>query len=269
MAKRTSAPVPVSSNLSVEQIRRSIPALERRIVEFRDTKLELLTDENGDNTLNSLVQKANATLRDTFGHGTIEYAEYEIDPLNSYSFVISSDEDEHYNNSFRARLPEIKKSVAAAISKLETARDILNERLGPDDPATGSRVLRAYDGLELHPEVARAASKRFQDGHYADAVEAAVKALNGLVRLRSGSELDGTKLMESVFSANNPVLKFNALADQSDRDEQKGFMMLFSGVVAGLRNPRAHKFIQDDAERALEFIAFVSLLAKLLDGAAN
>ena len=44
-------------------------------------------------------------------------------------------------------------------------------------------------------------------------------------------------------------------------------MMMFSGAVAGLRNPRAHKFIKDDPERALEFIAFVSLLAKLLDDA--
>jgi hypothetical protein len=43
--------------------------------------------------------------------------------------------------------------------------------------------------------------------------------------------------------------------------------MLFSGAVAGLRNPRAHRLIKDDAERALEFIAFVSLLAKLLDEA--
>jgi hypothetical protein len=34
-----------------------------------------------------------------------------------------------------------------------------------------------------------------------------------------------------------------------------------------LRNPRAHGFIHDDAERALEFIAFVSLLAKLVDEA--
>ena len=75
--------------------------------------------------------------------------------------------------------------------------------------------------------------------------------------------------MERAFSPTNPLLKFNALADQSDRDEQKGYMMLFSGAVAGLRNPRAHRFVQDDPERALEFIAFVSLLAKLLEGTTN
>ncbi len=94
-----------------------------------------------------------------------------------------------------------------------------------------------------------------------------MKALNDLVRMRSGEALDGTQLMERVFSPSNPILYFNDLADESDRNEQKGFMMMFSGAVAGLRNPRAHKLIKDDPERALEFIAFVSLLAKLLDGA--
>jgi hypothetical protein len=44
----------------------------------------------------------------------------------------------------------------------------------------------------------------------------------------------------------------------------KGVMMLFSGAMAGFRNPRAHGFIEEDPERALEFIAFVSLLAKLI-----
>jgi hypothetical protein len=35
-------------------------------------------------------------------------------------------------------------------------------------------------------------------------------------------------------------------------------MMMFSGDVAGLRNPRAHKILKDDPEMALEFIAFIS-----------
>ena len=83
--------------------------------------------------------------------------------------------------------------------------------------------------------------------------------------MRSGEALDGTQLMERVFSLGKPILQFNDLADESDRNEQRGFMMLFCGAVAGLRNRRAHKLIKDDPEEALEFIAFVSLLAKLLD----
>jgi uncharacterized protein (TIGR02391 family) len=73
--------------------------------------------------------------------------------------------------------------------------------------------------------------------------------------------------MEKAFSPKSPVLRLNDLKDKSDEDEQRGFMMLFSGAIVALRNPRAHKLIEDEAERALEFIAFVSLLAKLADGA--
>ena len=71
--------------------------------------------------------------------------------------------------------------------------------------------------------------------------------------------------MTSVFGGKAPTLQFNDLSTESDQNEQRGFMYLFAGAVAGLRNPRAHDFIRDDPERALEFIAFVSLLAKLLD----
>jgi uncharacterized protein (TIGR02391 family) len=149
--------------------------------------------------------------------------------------------------------------------KIATADiDAWHEREGDQ---LGDRVVRAYRDLDLHPEIGRAANELYLDGHYANAVEDAVKALNGLVRLRSGEALDGMPLMQKVFSPNAPVLQFNAMSDQSDKDEQLGFMMMFRGAVAGLRNPRAHRLIKDDPERALEFIAFVSLLAKLLDGA--
>ena len=155
-----------------------------------------------------------------------------------------------------------------AAAKLRTAIEMLQEKLGDLGETSAGQALRAYEGLDLHPEIVPAVGKLYRDGHYANAIEDAVKALNALVRMRSGVEhLDGSKLMEHVFSPSKPILRFNGLADDSDRDEQRGYMMLFSGAVAGLRNPRAHKLIQDDAERALEFIAFVSLLAKLLDGA--
>jgi uncharacterized protein (TIGR02391 family) len=157
-------------------------------------------------------------------------------------------------------------ALESVFERLELMADPeIEDAVGAVDPK--SRALRAYHDLDLHPEIARAADELYHNGHYANAIDDSVKALNDLVRMRSGESADGTSLMERVFSPSNPILRFNALTDQSDKDEQKGFMMMFSGAVAGLRNPRAHKLIKDDPERALEFIAFVSLLAKLLDGA--
>ena len=53
--------------------------------------------------------------------------------------------------------------------------------------------------------------------------------------------MDGMPLMARAFSPNNLILKFNDLSDQSDRDEQKGFVIV-----------RAHRFVPYDPERALD-----------------
>jgi uncharacterized protein (TIGR02391 family) len=210
--------------------------------------------------LDDLQRRSDDTLIGIYGAGTLDYNRYSFHTLNDTPIIIGG-----RGYSWSEQLGFIRSAVSSAASKLESAIRVLEERLEDAGETAGSRAVHAYQGLDLHPEIARAASRLYQDGHYSNAVEAAVKALNGLVRMRSDLEVDGSSLMERAFNPSNPILKFNALADQSDRDEQKGFMMMFSGAVAGLRNPRAHKFIQDDPERALEFIAFVSLLAKLLD----
>ena len=75
--------------------------------------------------------------------------------------------------------------------------------------------------------------------------------------------------MRTVFSRNNPILAFNELTTDTDKGGQEGMMHLYEGATLALRNPRAHKLVDDEPERAMEFIAFISLLAKLLDDAKN
>ena len=264
MARRPTSTPPTlrAAVLNEAQIRAGIPKIERRIAELQNLDVNTLTDETGSAVLDALAAKINDTIRAIFETDTHEYLEYKVSSLYpTYPIYLGGGQ-----RGLRAHLREARAELDMKALKLRTLIDVLSERLEEEKIDETKRTVRAYDGLELHPEIARRASKLYRDGHYANAVEAAVKALNGLVRLRSDLELDGSKLMEAAFNPKNPVLKFNALADQSDQDEQRGFMMLFFGAVAGLRNPRAHGFINDDPERALEFIAFVSLLAKLLDG---
>lgn len=262
MARKTSGSTPrKAASLSAFQSKEAIPKLRRRLEELKATDLASLTEQTGKDVLASQAAKINATLRDVYGAESIEYSEMEIDSFEPRHIFISSNSD----FSIRGNLDSIRSKVSSCLARLQTAIDLLSENTG-EEPGVGG-VLKAYEGLRLHSEIDRAASQLYRDGHFSNAVEASVKALNGLVRLRSGLEYDGTTLMERAFSPTSPVLKFNALSDQSDKDEQKGFMMMFSGAVSGLRNPRAHGFINDEPERALEFIAFVSLLAKLLDEA--
>lgn len=118
----------------------------------------------------------------------------------------------------------------------------------------------------IHPTILAATRSLFLDGHYSSAIENACKALDQLVRERSGrNDLTGTSLMQKVFSKDTPLLRFNDLSTESDKSEQQGMMFVYSGVMSAFRNPRAHGLIEDEMETAVELLLFISFLSRRLD----
>lgn len=263
MAKRTPPPAPElrPANIPPAGIPEAIRKLERRLKNLEDADLVTLAGTNLGPQAESVSNTLNSTLIEVFGQNTIELARTQ---MKASDFLMTW---YHEDTSQGEHLDAFKRGIELAKTRLQSEIFLLRERIEDADGPSAFSPWRAYEGLDLHPEISAAAADLFRDGHYANAIVDSVKALNALVRYKSGLELDGSNLMEVAFSPKNPVLRFNDMADQSDLDEQKGFMFMFSGAVAGLRNPRAHKLIKDDPERALEFIAFVSLLAKLVSSA--
>lgn len=129
--------------------------------------------------------------------------------------------------------------------------------------------MKLFEELSLHPVIEQASKDLFNNGHYAQAIFEAYKALNNLVKRKSRqTELDGKNLMAHVFSENNPVLKLNRLRTPTEKDEQEGFRFLYMGAMVGIRNPKAHdNVVQEDPLRTLKYLAFVSLLAERLEEA--
>ena len=121
--------------------------------------------------------------------------------------------------------------------------------------------------LALHPKIRGVSEDLYNDRHYSQAIFEAYKAVVNEVKNVSGiANLDGKPLMEKAFSLNNPIIKLNPMATLSDKDEQQGFMFLFSGAALGIRNPKAHdNIITKDERRALEYLTFASLLMARLD----
>lgn len=121
----------------------------------------------------------------------------------------------------------------------------------------------------LHPSVVKIARKRFESGHYADAVEAALKELNTAVKkiyLKStGVELDGVKLMRKAFAHENPVVFLDDLSKETGRNIQQGYMDIFAGAMSGIRNPKAHDNVEIDEQRAFHHLFVASLLFYKLD----
>lgn len=259
VTSRTSEPR--DANLSYQDMEFAIRKIDRRIADLEGFDVDSVSDRQ-DIRIRPLEFSIKGLLTDIFGSDTFQFKDYvgiaHLDRA-SINYMHETPIDEVRDG--------LRRGVSEAVQVLKTIKRDFQEQLNDAGRSSSAKPLRAYEALELHQEIERQVGQLYRDGHYAEAVEKSIKTLNALVRLRSNEELDGTALMQKVFSSKSPILKFNSLADQSDIDEQQGFMFLFSGAVMGLRNPRAHRIIKDDPERALEFIAFVSLLAKMLDDA--
>lgn len=123
----------------------------------------------------------------------------------------------------------------------------------------------------LHRSVVVVAETRFEAGHFADAVEAALKEVNSrvkaFVRVKIDEDLDGSALMKKAFSPNHPIISLGDLSTESGRSMQQGYMELFSGSMSGVRNPKAHANVSISKERCVEFLFLASLLMGKLDEA--
>jgi len=261
MVRKNKPEQPQPANLTPIQMKAAIPVLKRRISELQTIDVDTIQDR-GEPRLEALEQKIDTTLVDIFGNDTIEYNRFAVNSLDTASWNLMGE-----TSIYEVR-EGYKRGIDSAISSLQTIVDLFEEKIDDLGETPVGRALKALGGLQIHPEIERAVVKLFRDGHYANAVEDACKVLDGLVKIRSGKhDLSGTELMQHVFSPKNPILKFSDLQTQSEQSEQQGMMFLYAGAMLALRNPRAHEIIEDDPEKALEYIAFLSLLAKSLDKA--
>lgn len=125
----------------------------------------------------------------------------------------------------------------------------------------------APDQYRFHSEVERVSGELYRNGHYKQAALEAYIMVIAAVKAKSGRNDDGDSLMNHAFGCDGrvPIIQFNSLKTEEERDEQRGFMYLYKGLV-GLRNSKAHSNrLIDDPNRAHEYLALASLLSSLLD----
>jgi uncharacterized protein (TIGR02391 family) len=261
MAKKRIEPAPLESRefRSPEEINAAIGKLQRRIQELEklDVKAAVLNDSGTDDVARSNVRE---TILDIFGVNSPEYREHQYIDIWAGGLHFNMTDGEIIQGKERGRIQVIG-ILKGLIGRLEEKRGDLTAGVSPS-PST------YFDGLNLHSRIRDVSRELFMDGHPWEAVFAASKALINYVKERSGRhDLDGAPLVRAVFSKNAPVLAFNALADQTDLDEQEGMMHLFEGAVLAIRNPGGHSFPEGPGQRAIEYISLLSLLAYRLQEA--
>jgi uncharacterized protein (TIGR02391 family) len=259
VTKKAAPAAPRPANLTPEQMRAAIPKLQRRIQDleqFDPTSIR----QRSDPRIDTLEKKLEGTIADVFGTGTIEHLRYQPNTLDRAGFVIGR------GTPLSEVIASLQESKERELENLRAIIGLFEENLADGGETPASRARRAFGDLDLHPEIAKECTKLFEDGHYSQAVEAACKVLELLVQFQSRrTDLTGTNLVRTVFSTKSPILKYNDQQTDSERSEQEGMMHLFEGAAMALRNPRAHGIINDHPEQAVEYLSFLSMLAKSLD----
>ena len=245
----------VSSSKAEQQISDSINLLMEQIeaLQAPSVEQEIRSDSVRVSVLTSSFRN---TIRDVFGPASPEFQEFgHIDMLRG---------------PLRVGMPrsEIVEAKIKGRDYMVAVCSELIQRLQRKMRTAQSREESTSHAEGWHPKIANAAADLLANGHPWEAVFAAGKALVLHVKERSGRhDLDGVPLMRTVFSKNNPILCFNALANATDSDEQEGMMHLFEGAVMALRNPGGHAFPTGTEARARQYIALLSMLAERVDEA--
>jgi uncharacterized protein (TIGR02391 family) len=174
--------------------------------------------------------------------------------MNSSIYVFTTDTpDSYFEETYREGMATRKAILESCLDQLQ----ILAPPIAQVAPGQ----------YQFHPEIERVSGDLFRDGHYKQAaLEAYIRVIED-VKVRSGLALDGDNLMNQVFGCTNrtPVLRFNSLSTDAERDEQNGFMFVFKGIVV-LRNSKAHSNrLFNDPMRGHEYLAMASVLMRLLE----
>lgn len=99
-----------------------------------------------------------------------------------------------------------------------------------------------FGQVVTEPEIAGVCKDLFESGFYNQAVQEAFKALDLYIKQKVGDrDLSGSQLMTSVFSAQKPRLTWSDMITTSEKDEQRGYVQLYSGSFVGIRNPCSHE----------------------------
>ncbi|MBQ2886981.1 MAG: TIGR02391 family protein [Alphaproteobacteria bacterium] len=121
----------------------------------------------------------------------------------------------------------------------------------------------------IHPQIVAVSKARFNNEHYADAVEAAFKEINTRVKKiykdRTSVEKDGAKLMLAAFSVQNPIIKLGDISTETGTNIQQGYMEMFAGAMIGIRNPQAHNNLLITRDNAIRELHFASMLMYKID----
>jgi len=212
--KKTSDPNHIEMTLSDSEIENGIRLLKKRLDDVKELSRTLPAYDSA--TVSKVQSKLTETVKTVYGSASRRVVEV---PNLQYPFGgwCGGDERECHND-YVEHLPK-------AIGWVESHIESLEERLEERAPDTNSDDQESWS--LIHPLVYKLSKKKFDDQHYADSVETALKAVNQRVKVhykkQSGIEDDGVSLMQKALSPKTPIIVLGDQSTESGRNEQQGY----------------------------------------------
>ena len=175
------------------------------------------------------------------------------------------------------RFEPMRANLNRALAFSGLAVDVGGELIATDQVRTLSEAAHRAEELRddlrrrgVHDDVLRFCRAELVADNYFHAVLEAAKSIADKLRSKTGLTDDGGKLVDAALGGATPKLAINALATDSQRSEQSGFVNLIKGTFGMFRNPIAHEarilWAMDKAD-AEDLLSLASLIHRRLDAA--
>ncbi len=259
MTERSEAEQNRSANRTPQQMREAVAKVKALIEELRGVDVSTV-QERGEARLEALEEKIEATLASIFGKESTEFHHFRIETLDTA----------RVHMMYEIPLYEVregyKRGIEQAIANLRAVIESFGEEVLAAGEGPRESALWALGERAIHPAIRNVVEELVRDGQYSEAVKKSREILEDLVKKRSTvQQLRAAKLVQSVFNSANPIPALLGLANETYTAKQRGMVLVYAGTMLVLDDRETWENIGNDPGEALEWIGFLSFLAKSLD----
>ena len=200
----------------------------------------------------------------TYGCGNkiLEIIKYVFHPTSSWF----SD-----NNEYKSSINEINKCISFYGYEVQEDGNIHLIK----SSKTRTQANERYDLLKskliernIHPQILEFCTQDIVNEDYFSIIFEASKSVYDRIRKMTGINLDGNRLIYTCFDLKYPIIVFNSLKTDTEKNLYSGLKNILLSIAQIGRNPKAHTpkiYSYDSLDNCLDILNLISFSHKMLD----
>ena len=200
----------------------------------------------------------------TYGCGNkiLEIIKYVFHPTSSWF----SD-----NNEYKSYINEINKCISFYGYEVQEDGNIHLIK----SSKTRTQANERYDLLKskliernIHPQILEFCTQDIVNEDYFSIIFEASKSVYDRIRKMTGINLDGNRLIYTCFDLKYPIIVFNSLKTDTEKNLYSGLKNILLSIAQIGRNPKAHTpkiYSYDSLDNCLDILNLISFSHKMLD----